>query len=114
MQAQRREHDLHRLAEERSIAFHRVIAARLARDPTLLARARARVRSWLESEREVPEYARAWNEILAQDETSIVSFLIDRSERARELRQSSPFAGCLSARERWRLWHETRAGMGAS
>lgn len=56
----------------------------------------------------VPTYARGWSEILAQDVASIARFLVDPGERARELRQSSPFAGYLSPRERWQLWRETR------
>ena len=84
-----------------------MIAERLLTDRAVLEAARARVRSWMEHEG-VPAYARAWNEILAQDAAAIASFLVEPGERARELRQSSPFAGCLSPRERWRLWRETR------
>jgi hypothetical protein len=107
-QQARRDNDPHRLAEERSIAYHRVIAERLVRDPALLDAARARVRGWLETQQPVPAYASAWNEILAQEVVAIAAFLVDPGERARELRQSSPFAGYLSPRERWQLWHETR------
>jgi hypothetical protein len=37
-----------------------------------------------------------------------VAFLVERSELADELRQSSPFAGALRPQERWRIWRETR------
>ncbi len=107
-QQPRRDSDPHRLAEERSIAYHRVIAERLVRDPSLLDAARARVRGWLTAPQPVPAYASAWNEILGQEVTAIAAFLADPGERARELRQSSPFAGYLSPRERWQLWYETR------
>jgi hypothetical protein len=99
--------DPHRLAEERSIAYHRVIADRMRKDPAILAAARQRVREWLTPGRTVPPYAQAWDAILARDIEAIAAFLVDRGERARELRQSSPFAGCLSPQERWRLWRET-------
>ncbi len=102
-----RERDLHRLAEERSLAYHCVIAQRLGLDPSVLGVARARVRGWLDAEHP-PAYARAWNEILQQEVGAIASFLVDRGEWARELRQSSPFAGALSPRERWTLWREVR------
>jgi len=46
--------------------------------------------------------------VLAGDAESVAAFIVDRSERAEELRQSSPFAGALDARERWRVWRETR------
>jgi hypothetical protein len=37
------------VAEERSLAFRRAVAARVLADPTLLERARARIRAWLAS-----------------------------------------------------------------
>jgi hypothetical protein len=99
--------DRHRLAEERSLAYHAVIAERLGREPQLLELAQTRVRAWLARGEPAPFYAREWAFILEQSLASIVGFLVDRGERACELRQSTPFAGALSARERWRIWHET-------
>jgi hypothetical protein len=104
-----RDRDLHRLAEERSLAYHRVIAARLSSDVRLLDAARARVRQWLEGE-SPPSYARAWHEILRREHQAIAAFLVDPGERARELRQSSPFAGALTPQERWALWREVQPG----
>jgi hypothetical protein len=100
--------DPHRLAEERSVAYHRVIAERLQRQPEILASAHQRVQTWLASGTEAPFYARKWSEILAGDPSSIASFLTERSELADELRHSSPFAGALDPRERWKIWRETR------
>jgi hypothetical protein len=82
--------DPHRLAEERSLEYHRVVAERLADDPTLLERARERVG--------------AWAEYLSGPLASLQALLIDRGEQAAELRQSTPFAGALDPRERWQLW----------
>jgi hypothetical protein len=100
--------NLHRLSEERSIAYHRAIAERVQDDPEILERARARVRAWLAAPAGAPYYARAWNEILSRPLPDIVAFLVDPGENARELRQSTPFAGILPPRERWRLWREVR------
>lgn len=100
--------DLHRLAEERSVAYHRVIAERLLRQPEVLERARQRVQTWLATGAGAPPYARKWAEVLAGDPSSIAAFLVERSELADELRQSSPFAGALQPRERWKIWRETR------
>lgn len=99
--------DLHKLALERSLAFHREIARRLLADPAVLDRARSRVKEWLSQTPDRP-YARAWNEVLTRDAESVAAFLVDRSELAQELRQSSPFAGVLDPRERWTIWRETR------
>ena len=100
--------DPHRLAEERSVAYHRAIAERLRDQPEVLEKARRRVETWLEARSEAPFYARKWAEILAGDVSSIAAFLVERSEFADELRQSSPFAGTLRPQERWRIWRETR------
>ena len=99
--------DLHKLAAERSLAFHRVIASRLVRDPIILEKARERVKTWLARPPARP-FAREWEKVLAGDAKSVADFLVDRSELATELRQSSPFAGVLDARERWRIWSDTR------
>jgi hypothetical protein len=99
--------DLHELATERSLAFHREIARRLLQDSTILERARERVRAW-ETENPERPYVRQWARILEGTPESIAAFLAGRSESAQELRQSSPFAGVLSPAERWRIWNETR------
>jgi hypothetical protein len=88
--------DLHRLAEERSIAYQRVIAERLRSRPEILDDARRRVESWLSSREGARFSARKWAAILAGDVSSIQAFLVERSELADELRQSSPFAGALN------------------
>lgn len=100
--------DLHRLAEERSIGYHSLIAERLPQQPEVLESARERVQTWLASGSSAPFYARKWAEILAGDIPSISAFLVERSELATELRQSSPFAGALQPQERWKIWRETR------
>jgi hypothetical protein len=100
--------DLHRLAEERSIAYHRTIAERLPVQPEILEKARQRVQGWLAEREPPPFYARRWAEILAGDLASIQAFLVERSDLGYELRQSTPFAGALKPQERWKIWRETR------
>jgi hypothetical protein len=100
--------DPHRLAEERSVAYHRAIAERLRDQPEVLENARRRVQTWLDQDGKPQFYARKWAEVLAGDPASIAAFLGERSEIADALRQSSPFAGALSPQERWKIWRETR------
>jgi hypothetical protein len=100
--------DPHRLAEERSVAYHRAIAERLRDQPAILDAARRRVEGWLASGTTAPAAAAKWAAILSGDLPAIEAFLVERSERADELRQSSPFAGALRPRERWTIWRETR------
>jgi hypothetical protein len=100
--------DLHRLAEERSVAYHRAIAERFLDHPEILEDARQRVQEWLASREDERFYVQKWAEILKGDVASIAAFLVERSELAVELRQSSPFAGALRPQERWKIWSETR------
>ena len=100
--------DRHRLAEERSVAYHAVIAGRLPYQPDILAAARRRVAGWLADGVPAPAAAARWSAVLAQDLPAIAAFLVERSDIADELRQSSPFAGALRPRERWQIWREVR------
>jgi len=97
--------NLHRLAEQRSLAYHRAVAERLTREPELIEVARERAAAWA---REGSPAAEAWLDLLAGPLPALIDFMRSESERARELRQSTPFAGMLDARERWRLWDEVR------
>jgi hypothetical protein len=101
----------HRLAEERSLAFHRAVADKLVSDPEALDRARSRVRQWLESTEVSLHWARAWDEVLSRPLPEIRAFLVDESEEARALRQVTPFAGAIDPRTRWRIWREVREAM---
>lgn len=98
--------DPHRLAEERSIALHLAVAERLRRDPRLIERARSRVDRWLATQEVHPTYARAWAELLERPLEELCSAIVDRGEKARALRQCSPFAGVLDAPTRWKIWRE--------
>jgi len=51
-----------------------------------------------------PHYCHGWRRLLDGPKTDLVAFLISDSQEARDYRQASPFAGALSARERWDLW----------
>lgn len=104
----------HRLAEERSLALHRAIASRLAADPSLVERARARVRLWLETGEVAHPYARAWEDVLSRSLSEICAFLVDEGEHARALRQVTPFAGVIDPRTRWRIWRQVREAMESS
>lgn len=106
--------DPHRLAEERSLAAHRLIASRLTDEPHLLEMARTRVDGWLANRSVAHRYAEAWRAILAADLDAITAALIDPSERGRALRQCTPFAGAIDPRTRWRIWAQVRAQFEAS
>ena len=99
---------LHRLAEARSLAYHRAVAERIRADPSLLAVPRERIRAWLaQGGRSVP-YFRLWAALLELPLAELLAGMVDEGEQAIALRQATPFAGLLDARERWRIWRDTR------
>ena len=91
----------HRLIDERSLAFGRAVAAKIAADPALVDLARANLTRWLEtvSPRTRPALLE-WRAILDGPPDQLLTLLRSSEERAVRLRQSSPFAGALSTAER--------------
>jgi len=97
----------HRTAELRSIAFHTIVADRL--DEALLKLATARVERWIADGGPVPASAALrWWDILQKPRAELAPLLIEDSEEMRDLRQNTPFAGSVPARERWRIVTEIR------
>lgn len=91
----------HRHPEMNSLAYHRLVADRL--DPLLVDDARLRLGRWSKSGRIDPRWANEWRELLDRPIPEIAKALRSDRPRARELRQSSPFAGVLTEQERRRL-----------
>lgn len=91
----------HRLVDERSLAFGRLLAERLVRHPELIDRARATATRWLTicSPRVHPAL-HEWLAALNGPVEGVIAILTGRDERATRLRQSNPFAGLLSQEER--------------
>ncbi len=100
--------DPHRLAELRSIALHRAIGEELRRRPDLIEAARHRLASSREPGKGPALYREAWLALLSEPLERVVAFLSEDSERARELRQATPFAGVIPPSERWRIWKYVR------
>jgi hypothetical protein len=94
---------LHREAEERSLELHRAVAGRLVDQPQLLEEARTRVDRWLRDGSVAPAWAEVWREILSRPPDVVAALLRDTGQRARDLRQCSPFAGALRPLERWQI-----------
>ncbi len=99
--------DPHRLAELRSLAYHRGVARRLRDDPSAIELAKRRVRAW--RERGVAaHYAARWEELLEGPLEALVRVLVADDEHGRAMRQATPFAGVIGPRDRWRIWDEVR------
>jgi hypothetical protein len=106
--------DGHRTAEHRSLVYHRRIAEMVVTDAAVLARVRAKLKAQLEAggDGTAARYTQGWSRWLEGPAHELVAFITSDSQEAKDFRQSSPFAGALSPRERWLLWR--RAGMEAS
>ncbi len=94
----------HELLDEISLEFGRRTAARLRQQPGLLQLAHDNLARWSRQNAGAPSllhcYAE-WRELLQRPLEEICSVLTSDNEVARRLRQNSPFAGILNAREVW-------------
>lgn len=89
------------LIEARSLAMHAAIAAKIERQPKLLEIARNNLKRWRARwEDAVPAWHKEWCEILDRPWPGIAAVMTGSGETYARLRQSSPFAGVLSAEER--------------
>jgi excisionase family DNA binding protein len=91
----------HRTAELQALAYHRLIAQRL--DDQMVNDARHRLNRWRKSGRVHPRWADEWERVLALPRSRIAKSIGADTPAARQLRQSSPFAGSLTEQERTRL-----------
>lgn len=100
----------HRLIDERSLAFDRLVAEKLQRRPELLEKARANLARWLEdgSARSRPGLVE-WQRILDGPLEDVLAQLAATDERATRLRQSSPFCGIMTEDERLGIIREFQA-----
>jgi len=99
----------HKRIEARSLAMHRKIATRLRSQPSLLKIAKKNISRWLAQNGAIPNLV-AWKELLKQPLPDILAVLVSSSESARDLRQSSPFCGILTPRERWLIYESFTVG----
>jgi hypothetical protein len=98
----------HQQIEERSILLHRAVAQRISENPVLLEVARGNLHRWIDQGGDRP-YWSEWQKILAGPLDEILAFMVSPSEKARRLRQSSPFRGILTPRERWKIYESFAA-----
>jgi hypothetical protein len=100
----------HRLIDERSLAFDRLIAAKLRERPSLVEKARGNLARWLEScSAGAKSDLLEWQRVLAGPHDALLDLLEATDERATRLRQSSPFCGILTTEERLEIIREFQA-----
>ena len=100
----------HRQVELRTLAMHREIARKFAADPeSVLAIARANLDRWKPTAGRSAPYHEEWRRLLLLDLPQLARRIQEDSEEMTALRQSNPFAGVLTPRERWRILDEATA-----
>jgi len=93
--------DPHQRAERRNRAYHAAVARRLRKDT--VRKALHQLWRWSEEGNIHPRYAAEWEALLQRPLPEIKEVLTEDSQRARDLRQNSPFAGMLSEPERRKI-----------
>ncbi len=94
-----------------SLEMGRRTAERLLQQPSLLRVAQENLDRWSRLNADAASLMRCyaeWREILGRSLEEICALLISNNEEGRRLRQNSPFAGILSAREVWELKQQFR------
>jgi hypothetical protein len=89
--------------DQLGLLYHRAIAEKIRRQPSLLHIAKDNLSRWMSAEPEAtPSQARReWQLILNSNNIpEIIRLMIDSSEEGHRRRQSTPFAGYLSLEER--------------
>jgi hypothetical protein len=98
--------------ERRSLALHRAIVAKLAADPDgVLAKARRNhaVMRRANEDGSAEPWLAEWGRLLRGPISPVVEVLVSTSQRARDLRQVTPFAGVISDEERRAIYQAERA-----
>jgi hypothetical protein len=92
----------HQEIDRRSLALHRLVAERVMRDPALFEKARLTLARWRQTVCVASQpYLEEWERLMNQGVDACLSVAVEDSQRAAALRQSSPFSGVLTDRERF-------------
>ena len=103
-----------RLEVRRSLLLHRAVMDHVARDPSLLERARRRVAEWRREGSVALPHVEAWEQFLALPLDELTRAVLEESDAGHDRRQVSPFAGVLDPRERWRILREAGSSGGGT
>jgi hypothetical protein len=107
----------HELIDDLSLELGLRTAARLRQQPQLLQLAHDNLARWSQQNADAPALLRCyaeWRELLDLPLEKICALLTSESEESQRLRQNSPFAGILSAREVWELKQNFRHATSAA
>jgi hypothetical protein len=94
----------HQQIDQRSLAMASNIVDRIDADPQRagLERAKGTCQRWIQQSPSAAVYE--WMEILQRPWEEVRQVLLDESEKGQRRRQSNPFCGVLTPRERWEIY----------
>lgn len=97
--------------DRRSLALHRVIAARFARDPRAVSTKAVRNLKVMRraDDGSAAPWLEEWERLLKGPVSAVIEVLVSHDQRARDLRQVTPFAGVLSDEERRAIYRAAAA-----
>lgn len=91
--------------------MHQEIARKLLKDPgPVVEKARTNLDRWTATAGRSAPYLEEWRRLLHLPAAELAKRIVEDSERMTDLRQSSPFAGVLTPRERWRILDASTVG----
>lgn len=103
----------HQEIDERSLALHRLVAEKIRQKPILLDTAKTTIARWRKSVcMNSQPYLDEWDRLLNQGIDACLAVAVEESQRATNLRQSSPFCGVLTNQERFaflKTWNHHHA-----
>jgi hypothetical protein len=99
----------HEQIDRRSLLLAKAVAGKIDADPKRkgLDLARSVCERWLARQSGGPA-VREWREILKRPWSQVRRVLLDESEEGQRLRQSTPFCGILTPKERWDIYRTFR------
>lgn len=103
----------HQEIDQRTLAMHRLVVEKIRQDPHLFDKAQATLARWrhMVSANSQP-YLHEWESLMNQGMEVCLAAAVEESEHATARRQSSPFAGLLTHRDRFiflKTWRQARA-----
>ena|SRR5436190_2008772 len=103
----------HQQIDQRSLAMHRLIAAKIRRDRALFEKAKATLARWRDNvSGHSQPYLEEWERLMNQNMEACLGVAVQDTEWAAAMRQCSPFAGALTNRERFaflKTWNRDHA-----
>ncbi len=89
--------------------MHQLMANRLRDNPARLSKARSFIDRQLAScTPPSRHWAKEWQQLIDGPFDMLLEFMVERSERADQMRKSNPFAGLIASAERWAIIRATR------